>query len=231
MYSANNYSNLFGQNHAPIIPTVNYKNNNLYDRNQNNLNVLPNSTSFNNINNSRKKAFNDELTYNNNTKYSDTFEMYQTKPFKKNNDDSYYCGGNSSLALRSVHMNNTPLSEMFFSSENMKRIQKKIKSKVNELSNGKYKLETDQDEQDLLIAMRAVFLDYGKNLNNHIVRQVKILNQQVLDYIMPDILTNVKQYYGYLKDISNPIQPINRPMNVNNAGRKTLPSFTTTWGL
>jgi hypothetical protein len=47
---------------------------------------------------------------------------------------------------------------------------------------------------------------------------------------MPDIMTNVKQAYGYLQDISQPLKPIVRPLNVSNAGRKTLPSMTTVWG-
>ena len=45
------------------------------------------------------------------------------------------------------------------------------------------------------------------------------------------MITEIKQTYGYIKEINEPIKPIPRPMNVNNAGRKTLPSITTTYGI
>jgi hypothetical protein len=148
----------------------------------------------------------------------------------KNSKANYYCGNKSSLALRSVQMENTKVSELLFSSENIDRLQKKIKSEVLRLSNNKYKLEEDQDEMDLILAMRAVFLDYGKNLNTNIVRQVKKLNEQIINYIMPDLMTNIQQAYGYNKFINEPLKPIARPMNVSHAGRKTLPAMTSVWG-
>jgi hypothetical protein len=143
----------------------------------------------------------------------------------------YYNGGNSSLAIRGMGMDNTPLSTEYFSKENMKRIQKKIKQRVYEATNKKFKLTEDQDEMDLLIVMRAVFLDEGKNLPHKIISQVKILNNKTLDYLMPDLLTNLQQQVAYIKEINNPIQPHNVPLNVSNKGRKTLPSISTIWNL
>ena len=43
------------------------------------------------------------------------------------------------------------------------------------------------------------------------------------------MITEIKQFYGYLKEINEPLKPIDRPINVNNAGRKTLPSLTSVW--
>ena len=171
----------------------------------------------------------------NNTMYEQTpsFDKFQQKIGKNQcttSGDDYYCGGNSSLALRSVKMDNTKVSELYFSSDNMKRIQKRLRSEVYKLSKGKFRLDIDQDEQDLLIAMRAVYLEYGKNLDKYIVKQVKALNQKTVDYIVPDLMSNVKQYYGYLKDISEPTKPIARPLDVNNSSRASLPSLTSVWG-
>ena len=36
---------------------------------------------------------------------------------------------------------------------------------------------------------------------------------------------------GYLKEINNPIKPMDRPLNVSSAGRKLNPSITSKWGL
>lgn len=138
------------------------------------------------------------------------------------NDTDYTVG------MRDIFVND-PVGRIFFSSDNVRRIQKQIKQSVYEKTNQKYKLEEDQDPSDLLIAMRAMYLEQGKYQKTSPVRQVKQLNQRVVDFVVPDMITEIKQYYGYLKDINEPLKPIDRPMNVCNAGRRTLPSITTTW--
>jgi hypothetical protein len=152
-------------------------------------------------------------------------ELYgQNRTFSDN-----YCGGASSLAIGGLQLENTPVSLLYFSDENMSRIQKQIKREISRLSNGSFRMEVNQDEADLLLAMRYIFIEFSKNLPTHIVKQVKILNRQLLNYIIPDIMTNIKQHYMYLKEISQPIRPLDQPLNVNNKGRKTLPSVTTLW--
>ena len=165
-------------------------------------------------------------------KYEDSksFSKYQEDLSTTKKNSSYYCGGNSSMAMRGMQIENTPLSEMFFSPENMNRIQKKIRREIFRQSKGQFKLEVDQDDSDLLLSMRATFADHAKHLPSHIVRQVKELNAHTVDYIVPDMLTNIKQHTVYLKNLDKPIQTIDRPINVNNGGRKTLPSLTSVWG-
>lgn len=120
------------------------------------------------------------------------------------------------------------LSVTFFSKENIKRIQKKIQREILRKTKGKYKTE-DQDEKDLRLVMRAVYIEFARDLPNQIIRQVKKLNERVVQQVVPSMIANIKQYYGYLKDISTPLQPLPLPMNVNNAGRRTLPSLTTSF--
>lgn len=139
---------------------------------------------------------------------------------------NYYCGGNSSLALRGMQLNNTPLSVKFFSQDNTDYIQKQIKMIIYRKSKGKIVLDEDQDEADLLICMRAIFLEHSLYLPDHVEKQIKILNKKTLLSVIPDIITNIKQDLQYQKEISRPAIPMDRPMNVNSAGRKTLPSFT-----
>lgn len=121
------------------------------------------------------------------------------------------------------------ITVVFFSDENLHRIQKKIKEEVFKRSNGQYQLDEDQDESDLTIVMRAIYLDKCKNLPGETVRQVKLLNHQTVEYIVPDLISNIKQYFGYIKDINQPLKPMLRPMSVSNAGRKLLPSISTLW--
>jgi hypothetical protein len=133
-----------------------------------------------------------------------------------------------STALKGMIEQN-PVNKLFFSSENIQRIQKKIKIAVYEKSNGKFKLDEDQDESDLLIVMRSVYFDRCKNLPDNPVRQVKKLNEQVVDYLLPDLLTNIRQYYGYIRDISTPLTPPMRPISTSSSGRRILPSYTNLW--
>jgi hypothetical protein len=147
--------------------------------------------------------------------------MYQQPKNEENYDKARY--------LTKSLFEKNHITTVFFSNENIKRIQKKIREAVFIKTKGQYILEEDQDESDLLIAMRAVYLEKCKNLPNETVRQVKLLNNQTVDYILPDMITNIKQYFGYIKDINQPLTPMLRPMNVNNSGRKLLPSLTSVW--
>jgi Family of unknown function (DUF5761) len=132
-------------------------------------------------------------------------------------------------ALKGIQ-SESELSKLFFSDENIKRLQRKIRQEVFKRTTGQFRLDVDQSQMDLFIAMRGVYLTHARFLPGQIVRQVKRLNEKVIDEVTPGIMTNVKQDYGYLKEINKPLTPIPRPINVNNAGRRTLPAVTTTFG-
>lgn len=160
---------------------------------------------------------------------SHNFSSYNAAQEHTNYNSNYYCKGNAGLAGK---MSRTQPSEVmieFFSESNIKRIQKKIRRDIYERSGRKFVMEVDQDRQKLQAAMEDIYSNYSKDLPGGVKRQTKRLNQQLIDNLVPNMLTAIKQYYGYMKDISNPIEPIARPMNVNNAGRQTLPSITTIW--
>lgn len=133
------------------------------------------------------------------------------------------------VALKGIQCT-SELSKLYFSDENIRRIQRLIKRTIYEKTNGQFKLDVDQEQRDVFIAMRAVYMEHARFLPNQIVRQVKRLNQKVVDEIIPGIMTNIRQDYGYLKEINKPLTPIPLPQNVNNAGRRQLPSITTTFG-
>lgn len=123
----------------------------------------------------------------------------------------------------------TPVGELFFSQENINRIQKMIKNEVFIRTNGKYKLEIDQNESDLLIVMRDVMISCAKNIPYKVVHQVKELNKIVIEKIVPDMISNIKQDDEYIKQLDKPIDPIPLPVCMSSKGRLTLPSVTTTF--
>jgi hypothetical protein len=170
-----------------------------------------------------------------NTNYDDIIFKNHEPKLKTNKKPPQ---NNAALAMRHITTKGASsdevydeISKIFFSEANMNRVQKAIKRAIFFKSKGKFRLDEDQDESDLLVTMRAVFIEYSRFLPNKIIRQVKELNRLTVEYIIPDMITEIKQTYGYIKEINEPIKPIPRPMNVNNAGRKTLPSITTTYGI
>ena len=64
--------------------------------------------------------------------------------------------------------------------------------------------------------MRAMYLQEACHFNCKLADQIKTLNGKVLDYVIPNIITNVKQYVGYIKDISSPIPIMNRSTNTSS---------------
>jgi hypothetical protein len=135
------------------------------------------------------------------------------------------------VALRQWKVCPSKVAKEYFSVTNIKRIQKGIRREIYNRSYKKFRLLEDQNVLDLIQAMIVVYHQYGKDLPYETIRQVKILNKQTVEYVAPDIMTNLKQQYGYLDDIKNPISPIPLPINVNHAGRIFLPGTAQALGI
>lgn len=136
----------------------------------------------------------------------------------------------SDNALKNVSTN-SKLSQTYFSEKNIRHIQRLIKREIFKRTKGEFRLDVDQDLKDLFIAMRANYIENARFLPYGLQEQIDRLNKRLVDEITPGIITEIRQYYGYLKEINKPLTPIVRPVNVNNKGRKSLPSITTTWGV
>lgn len=134
----------------------------------------------------------------------------------------------AATALKGIQTE-SELSKLFFSDANIKRLQRMIKREVYKRTRGEFRLEIDQEQRDLFIVMRAVYLENSRFLPGAVVRQCKRLLQKCVDEAVPGIITNLRQYYGYLKEINKPLTPIPRPLDAGNGSRKLLPSITTTW--
>lgn len=155
-------------------------------------------------------------------------DMYRT-PFLFLQEHRKNYNNMATTALKGIQIN-SELSKLFFSDKNIKRIQHMIRKEIYRRTNGEFRLDIDQELRDLFIAMRAVYMEHARFLPNQIVRQVKRLNLKVIDEVVPGMITEIKQEYGYLKEINKPLTMIPLPLNANNAGRRTLPSVTTVLG-
>ena len=112
----------------------------------------------------------------------------------------------------------TELSCAFFSSENVRKINNLIIEAIQQKSNGNYNIGM-QDQDELQIIMRAIYLENSKNLKNNISQQVNALNQLVLDYSVPQILSSLTSYSKYMHDITNVYTIMDRPIFGNSKDR------------
>jgi len=115
------------------------------------------------------------------------------------------------------------LSQTFFGPENTRIIQNNVRREVYERSGDKKWVIDDQSADELQIVMRSIFLQYAKNLDNNIPGQVIDLNNLVVEWCVPRILSEIGMYQYYLNDISKLPVPISHPVSQSSAGTKSLP--------
>lgn len=107
--------------------------------------------------------------------------------------------------------NNTPLSNLFFSAENIRIIQNSLKQGVYILSNKQY-IIGDQSIDELKIIMRSIFLQNSKNQPNNLTQQINALNKMVLEYAIPQVYGEAEGYMKYRLDASTLAMPMERPV-------------------
>ena len=120
----------------------------------------------------------------------------------------------------------TALSDAFFSRMNAQRIQKEITREVYRRSGPKKYQIDDQDVDELKMIMRGMYLQYAKNNPFNIEGQIKELNNMVIEWSAPRIISEIEQYQYYLNDISHLPIPLEKPISMSSAGTKSLPLRT-----
>jgi hypothetical protein len=126
---------------------------------------------------------------------------------------------NTNLISRNI--NCTGVSAIFFSDDNVELLQLGIRNKILNLSNGEYNIGK-QSDTDLKIIMRSIYFQYGKNVSSNIKGQVLDLNTRVIDWCVPEILSNIKQSAKYIMDISTMPVPLDRSELPSQKGTKQL---------
>jgi len=122
-------------------------------------------------------------------------------------------------AIRGNVMAN-PLNQTFFSPANVRIIQNKLRRDVYDRSKGEFLID-DQSVDELLIVMRAMYLQYGKNQPERIREQIMELNQIVTDWCIPKILSECSMHKTYLHDIQNLPVPMEQPVHISQKGTKS----------
>lgn len=133
----------------------------------------------------------------------------------------------------------TLLTSMYFSKKNIENIQNIVKYKVYKQTN---QIIDNQNTAELLIIMRSIYLEYSAHppiINNKMDNETKKkilpmytsevirLNQLVIDYVVPNVLSQLQQYIAYLRDASTQPYQQNQPTSSDNVkGQRQYRSIT-----
>lgn len=116
-------------------------------------------------------------------------------------------------------MTESKLAKLYFSTKNIDLLQEKIKKVVRIAMKNKINIDRQSDDE-LLIVMRSIYLQYGQNCNSNLIEQVRALNDHVVKYCAKNITTNISMYLKYLADMKNTSRVMPYAQSTNIAGDK-----------
>ena len=146
--------------------------------------------------------------------------------FLNSHRKDYFGKYNEALNEKNKDYQGYILEEVFFSNKNIEIIQKQLIMFIYNESNKKY-LIPKQKNESIIIVMKYIFNTYAQHLPFKVKEQIAQLNDKVVGEIAADIISNLNSKEIYLKDINRQPELLDRPLNVSNAGNRTLPSFMT----
>ena len=113
----------------------------------------------------------------------------------------------------------TPLSQAYFSEQNIQIVQNGIRAGIYQLSNGQYVIGP-QDCDSLKIIMRSVYLQHAANQPTNIPNQISELNKIVLNYCIQQVYSEAQGYIQYINDASTLVVPIAHPVMASQNDRQ-----------
>lgn len=123
--------------------------------------------------------------------------------------------------LRGFDQKCSPISDLFFSPDNVELIQKKLVVEIYKKTGCRIPF---QSVDRLLIAMRHVHDVYARHLPYNWKSQVLELDSLLIDMVVPDMVTAVEQVNAYEKTINGPPPLLDPPLNVTRRQSLTLES-------
>ena len=116
-------------------------------------------------------------------------------------------------AIKGIH-EETGLSEVYFSQDNISLLQAAIRYEVNQKTG---KVVDKQSSEELSVVMRSIYLQNGNPMvsSDNIANEVRKLNTMVIDYCAEQITIQVTQYEGYLDKLKTLPVPIEHPRQVD----------------
>lgn len=119
--------------------------------------------------------------------------------------------------LNTMRQAPSPLSNAFFSPQNMNKIQNSIRSSIKSETG----LNIDrQNDDDLSTIMRYIYITNSLNPGADVTSQVMLMNQRTKDKALEQVRSGLAERIGYLRDIVEPIRPNPLPVSTTTYGNK-----------
>jgi len=107
----------------------------------------------------------------------------------------------------------TNLSRLFFSPQNIEALQSMIRFYVSKLTDGQ--IVSKQSPDELFIVMRSILLQYANFINTNVLQEIKRLNSKVVRICSDKVAQEVLQYNKYIVDLQNLPVPLDNPHYAN----------------
>ena len=91
------------------------------------------------------------------------------------------------------------VAKRFMGEANCERLHEAIVHGVRKASDGEFRIAR-QSHTELIQIMRAIYLEHACHLPDNIERQVERLNERVLKYAVPQVVSEVRAHRRYLLD-------------------------------
>lgn len=181
-----------------------------------NTNLHPDFFEFKNVPEPEKRTI--SSIENGDLMWSKPGQKYkETQMFKKGQRKNY-----ASKLLNGIQ-EVSEFSLLFFSMENIKYVQQLIRYNVYKNTDNNYIID-EQDETELLIRMRGIYLQYSKIPGDKRLfkKEINRLNSLVITNLLPDLVSSIEQHLGYLRDSQQPYRIMDRGVNPSVKGEKNL---------
>lgn len=136
-----------------------------------------------------------------------------------NQDEPVIRVDNQETAVKGI-LDETPVSNLFFSNENIDAIQQTVRYRVWQQTD--YKVDR-QSLQELHIIMRSIMLQHAnfQVSSANLIEEIKALNALVVDYVVGEVGSNVQQYDRYIQDLHSLPAPFDRPLYSGGSNNNT----------
>ncbi len=124
--------------------------------------------------------------------------------------------------VRSMHVQETPLSSAFFSVANVNALQSGLRDAIRRRTS--YAIDRQSDDS-LLTIMRYVFVRDGRGVVPDVKAEVARLNALVLAEAAPIVAAGLAQYLAYVRDASRLPNPLPRAQQTSIKGSNTTELF------
>jgi hypothetical protein len=137
-----------------------------------------------------------------------------SRDYSKSMDPALY-DNHSEYSLKGI-IEQTPFSQIYFSPMNSKGIQDTIRYRISQKDSSIGKIGY-QSEKDIFAIMRSVYLQFANSsvLTDDITKNIRGLNEKVIEYSVDDIGVRLEQYKGYLNKVSQLPVPMEHPQYLN----------------